>query len=54
MDEDEQQEGDPKSNDTPCWDTLKTVMVIAIVALHSALVQVLVGSVEATLQQMVC
>ena len=54
MDEDEQQEGGPKSSDTPDWDTLDTVMVTLIGALHRALVQVLVGSLQATPHQMVC
>lgn len=54
MDEDEQKESDPKSSDPPYWDTLDTVMVTLIGALHRALVQVLVGSLQATPQQMVC
>ena len=54
MDEDEQKEGGPKSSDTPYWDTLNTVVFTIVGALHRALVQVLVGSLEATPDQMVC
>ena len=54
MDEDEQKESDPESSDTPYWDTLDTVIVTIIGALHRALVQVLVGSLQATPDQMVC
>ena len=52
MNEDEQKEGDPESSDTPDWDGLDTVIVAIIGALY--LVQILVGSLQATPHQMVC